>query len=78
MSATDAFDQPLLRAILTHVLRTEAIALEGLVLQARVHNGLLGGDTEELVQSAEKRAYQRSEAMMQQLLKTPPQLTADS
>jgi hypothetical protein len=59
---------PMLHLILERVLRTECLALEGLRLQAKVHNGLLGGEVEELVQTAEKRAYQRAEALLEQLL----------
>ena len=66
----ESSDQPLLSTILEHVLRAEALALEGLALQAKVHVGLLGGDAHDLVQTAEKRAYLRAEAMLQQLL--PP------
>jgi hypothetical protein len=61
-------DSPLLRVLLERVLRTECLALEGLRLQAKVHNGLLGGDVEQLVQTAEKRAYQRAEVLLEQLL----------
>lgn len=59
---------PVLHAILERVLRSECLALEGLRLQAQVHNGLLGGDVEELVQTAEKRAYQRANPLLEQLL----------
>ena len=60
--------QLLLPAILHHALRAEALALEGLRLQARLHHGLLGGQAEELVQLAETRAYHRAEAMLADLL----------
>jgi hypothetical protein len=60
-----------LHVILERVLRSECLALEGLRLQAQVHHGLLGGDVEELVQAAEKRAYQRAEALLGQLLAAP-------
>jgi hypothetical protein len=61
-----------LRAILQHVVRAEALALEGLALQARVHAGLLGGDAQELAQAAEKRAYARAESLLHQLLPVTP------
>lgn len=70
MPATDQLPSPLLGVLLDHVLRTEALALEGLRLQANVHSGLLGGNVEELVQTAEKRAYQRAEAMLTHLLES--------
>jgi hypothetical protein len=54
--------------LLERVLRTECLALEGLRLQAQVHNGLLGGEVDELVQAAEQRAYHRAEALLTQLL----------
>jgi hypothetical protein len=72
MSPTPAtLDNSVLQAILERVLRTECLALEGLRLQAQVHQGLLGGDAEELVQTAEKHAYQRAEALLAQLLAAP-------
>lgn len=61
-------EQSLLPAILHHVLRAEALVLEGLRLQALLHQGLLGGEVEELVQLAETRAYRRAEAMLADLL----------
>lgn len=61
-------DSLLLRPILHHVLRAEMLALEGLAMQATVYAGLLGGNASELVEVAEKRAYQRAEALLQQLL----------
>jgi len=54
--------------LLKRVLRTECLALEGVRLQAKIHNGLLGGGVEELVQAAEQRAYDRAEALLTQLL----------
>jgi hypothetical protein len=50
------------------VLRTETLALESLLLQAKMHSGLLGGDVQQLVQEAETRAYQRAEVLLKQLL----------
>lgn len=61
-------EQSLFPAILHHALRAEALALEGLRLQALLHQGLLGGQAEELVQLAETRAYHRAEAMLADLL----------
>jgi hypothetical protein len=54
--------------MLAHVLRTEMLALESLLLQAKLHSGLLGGDVQQLVQEAETRAYQRAEVLLKQLL----------
>ena len=54
--------------VLEQVLRTECLALEELRLQANIHNGLLGGEVEELLQAAEQRAYQRPETLLMQLL----------
>lgn len=65
-------DSSVLRTVRQHVVRAEALALEGLTLQARVHASLLGGDAEELVQAAEKRAYARAESVLHQLLPLPP------
>lgn len=62
----------MLQTLLQHVVRAEALALEGLALQARVHAGLLGGDAEELVLAAEKRAYARAERFLHQLLSVAP------
>lgn len=77
MSPTPAtLDNSLLHVILARVLRSECLALEGLRLQAQVHKGLLGGDVEELVQTAEKRAYQRAEALLGQLLAAPAPSTS--
>ncbi|RZK27661.1 MAG: hypothetical protein EOO63_12940 [Hymenobacter sp.] len=68
----------MLHVLLERVLRTECLALEGLRLQAQVHHGLLGGDVEELVQTAEKRAYQRAETLLTQLLAaTTPSTPSD-
>ncbi|MGI4742669.1 MAG: hypothetical protein ACRYG7_46515 [Janthinobacterium lividum] len=61
-------EQSLFPVILHHALRAEALALEGLRLQALMHQGLLGGEAEELVQLAETRAYHRAEAMLADLL----------
>lgn len=68
-------EQSLLPAILHHVLRAEALALEGLRLQAHMHQGLLGGEAAELVQLAETRAYRRAEAMLADLLAAAAQPT---
>jgi hypothetical protein len=70
-------DNAMLHILLERVLRTECLALEGLRLQAQVHHGLLGGDVEELVQTAEKRAYQRAEALLGQLLALTPSPPSD-
>jgi hypothetical protein len=40
---SDPAEQSLFSAILHHALRAEALALEGLRLQALMHQGLLGG-----------------------------------
>ena len=48
--------------------RTECLALESLRLQAKIHNGLLGGEIDTLLQAAEQRAYQRAETLLTQLL----------
>ena len=58
----------LLHVVLERVLRTECLALEGLRLQAKIHNGLVGGEVDELLQAAEQRAYQRAETLLTQLL----------
>lgn len=64
----------LLHMLLERVLRTECLTLESLRLQAKIHNGLLGGEVDELVQAAEQRAYQRAETLLTHLLAA----TADS
>lgn len=61
----------MLRTIRQHVVRAEALALEELTLQAQVHASLLGGDAQDLVQAAEKRAYARAESVLHQLLPLP-------
>ena len=72
MSPTTANpDSPLLRVLLERVLRTECLTLEGLRLQAKIHNGLLGGEVDELMEAAEQRAYHRAETLLAQLLAAP-------
>ena len=74
MSFSAPTQSALLHVLLERVLRTECLALEGLRLQAKIHNGLLGGEVDELLQAAEQRAYQRAEILLTQLLAA----TADS
>ena len=74
MSLSAPTQLALLHVLLERVLRMECLALEGLRLQAKIHNGLLGGEVDTLVQAAEQRAYQRAEILLTQLLTA----TADS
>jgi hypothetical protein len=60
---------PVLRLLLERVLRTECLVLESLRLQTQGrYNGLPGGGSEERLQAAEQRAYQRAEMLLTQLL----------
>jgi hypothetical protein len=68
MSFSAPTQSALLHVLLERVLRTECLALESLRLQAKIHNGVIGGEVDTLVQAAEQRAYQRAETLLTQLL----------
>ena len=68
-SSPDTPVHPLLRVVLERVLRTECLVLESLRLQTQGgYNGLPGGGSEQRLQAAEQRAYQRAETLLTQLL----------